>query len=707
MDIHQLIWSLSRISSSINEERITAEKYLKWAESVPGFSLTLFQVLTKSDEEIPAHTKHAASVIFKQTIVREWDETGGDDHVIRITPQERKYIKENIALLTVKSSVLQRDQLGVCIRKIGDRDYPEEWPEILPQIMSFITSEQRDLLIPGALYILRNLCKIYHYRTPESGRRDSINQIVDATFQFLFVIFTNLVNLNTTSAAEMLVLICKIFVSVTQHGLPPKLMDTNALVPWMTAFLTLLMKQVPLEQQPTDPELIAKWPWWKAKKWVGKLLTELFNRYSSKFFEEDEKSTVFGPQFMAVFSSQLTLNFLNLLVRDYKIMPDHTNHVCINFLNATIRISSTYKLLQPHLNSFLTEIIFPLLCFSAADEECWREDPHEFLRKEFELIEDYNNAKRTATSFIVDLFNVRAKANLNPFMAFLIGVLNRYLSAPPHEKSPQQKDGALLAIGSIANKLMRLSEYKKSLDDMLAVHVFPEFQSPHGYLRAKACWVFSQFSVVEFKNPGIFNSSVEMVLRLMRDSELPVRVQAALTVRCLMLLDTVEEKIEKILPQILEEFFNIMNEIDNDDLVAALEMIIDKYQEHIPPFAVNLCDRLAQAFLRVAADEDDDTSSLTALEYIKTIHTVLLSISKMPHIFPQIEVVLYPMLIQTLKSEYLDYFEEIVRTMTFITYYAPTISPSMWTLFPMIYDAFNEYATDFMSNIHTKTVILY
>lgn len=52
-------------------------------------------------------------------------------------------------------------------------------------------------------------------------------------------------------------------------------------------------------------------------------------------------------------------------------------------------------------------------------------------------------------------------------------------------KPYRQKDGALLAIGVLCDKLKQTEPYKSELERMLVQHVFPEFSSPVGHLRAK------------------------------------------------------------------------------------------------------------------------------------------------------------------------------------------------------------------------------
>jgi hypothetical protein len=69
---------------------------------------------------------------------------------------------------------------------------------------------------------------------------------------------------------------------------------------------------------------------------------------------------------------------------------------------------------------------------------------------------------------------------------FLIdGILNRYDEASADLKPYRQKDGALLSIGTLCDKLKQTDPYKSELETMLVRHVFPEFSSRVGHLRAK------------------------------------------------------------------------------------------------------------------------------------------------------------------------------------------------------------------------------
>lgn len=63
-----------------------------------------------------------------------------------------------------------------------------------------------------------------------------------------------------------------------QLEIPRLLLAPNVFSAWMALFLNLLERPVPLEGQPTDPELRKAWGWWKVKKWTIHILNRLYTR---------------------------------------------------------------------------------------------------------------------------------------------------------------------------------------------------------------------------------------------------------------------------------------------------------------------------------------------------------------------------------------------------------------------------------------------
>ncbi|CAN0464793.1 unnamed protein product, partial [Discosporangium mesarthrocarpum] len=48
---------------------------------------------------------------------------------------------------------------------------------------------------------------------------------------------------------------------------------------------------------------------------------------------------------------------------------DRVIHACLMFVALSMELSHTYKMLKPHLDFLLFQVVFPILCLSNADIE--------------------------------------------------------------------------------------------------------------------------------------------------------------------------------------------------------------------------------------------------------------------------------------------------------------------------------------------------
>jgi hypothetical protein len=61
-----------------------------------------------------------------------------------------------------------------------------------------------------------------------------------------------------------------------------------------------------------------------------------------------------------------------------------------------------------------------------------------------------------------------------------------------------------------------------------------------------------------------------------------------------------------------------------------------------------------------------------------------------------VEPLLIPLLVHLLNDDCMEYMEETIKIMSYLTFYGRDISPAMWQLFPLLYRAFDGWATDWM-----------
>lgn len=701
MDLPSLAVILQAALSHNPSERKAAEDSLNQFQYAPQHLVRLLQIIV--DGNCDLSVRQVASIHFKNFVAKNWSPDEPDEQQ-KIAESDKSTVRENIVGFITQVPPLLRVQLGECVKTIIHADYPEQWPSLLHLVKCNLQSQDQQQIF-GALYVLRILARKYEFKQDEE--REPVSLIVDETFPHLLNLFNKLVQVVNPSIeiADLIKLICKIFWSSIYLELPRHLFDLNMFNAWMVLFLNVLERPVPLESQPTDPELRKSWGWWKVKKWTIHILNRLYTRFGDMKLQKAE-SKQFAQMFQKTYAGKILECHLQLLniIRTGGYLPDRVINLILQYLTSSISRNSVYQMMQTQLNTILFEIIFPLMCFNDNDQKLWEEDPHEYVRKGYDIIEDLYSPRTAAMDFISELVRKRGKDNLHKFLEFIVEIFTRYDALPVEQKPYRQKDGALLAIGTLCDKLKQAEPYKSELERMLVQHVYPEFTSPVGHLRAKAAWVAGQYAYIKFADQNNFRRALQFVVAGMRDPDLPVRVDSVFALRSFVEACKDLNEIRPIIPQLLDEFFKLMNEIENEDLVFTLETIVDKFGEEMAPYALGLCQNLAAAFWRClntaeANDDDDDPGALAAVGCLRAISTILESVNRLPHLYVQIEPTLLPIMRKMLTTDGQDVYEEVLEIVSYMTFYSPTISLEMWSLWPLMMEALADWAIDFFENI--------
>ncbi|KAL9384806.1 hypothetical protein Peur_021816 [Populus x canadensis] len=698
MDLPSLAVVLQAALSPNPDERKAAEQRLDQFQYTPQHLVRLLQIIV--DNNCDMAVRQVASIHFKNFIARNWAPHEPDEQP-KVSHNDKAMVRDHILVFLVQVPPLLRVQLGECIKTMIHADYPEQWPHLLDWIKHNLQDQQ----VYGALFVLRILSRKYEFKSDEE--RTPVYRIVEETFSHLLNIFNKLVQIPNPSleVADLIKLICKIFWSSIYLEIPKQLFDPNVFNAWMVLFLTVLERPVPVDGQPVDPELRKSWGWWKVKKWTIHILNRLYTRFGDLKLQNPENKA-FAQIFQKNFAGKILECHLNLLnvIRVGGYLPDRVINLVLQYLSNSISKNSMYNLLQPRLDVLLFEIVFPLMCFNDNDQKLWDEDPHEYVRKGYDIIEDLYSPRTASMDFVSELVRKRGKENLQKFILFVVEIFKRYDEAPLECKPYRQKDGALLAIGALCDKLKQTDPYKSELERMLVQHVFPEFSSPAGHLRAKAAWVAGQYAHINFSDQNNFRKALHSVVSGLRDPELPVRVDSVFALRSFVEACKDLSEIRPILPQLLDEFFKLMNEVENEDLVFTLETIVDKFGEEMAPYALGLCQNLAAAFWRCmntaeADDEADDPGALAAVGCLRAISTILESVSRLPDLFVQIEPTLLPIMRRMLTTDGQEVFEEVLEIVSYMTFFSPMISTEMWSLWPLMIEALADWAIDFFPNI--------
>jgi len=251
---------------------------------------------------------------------------------------------------------------------------------------------------------------------------------------------------------------------------------------------------------------------------------------------------------------------------------------------------------------------------------------------------------------------------------------------------------------------------------MIRMHVLPMLTSEHGFLRQRACWFYMQFAGSLFrksgdadKQSGAPSPATEQmghvfgaVVGCLRDRDLPVRVQAAITIKELVEQRCMPSSMVEMLPQLMELLFSLLREVGTDEVVATVDTLIEHYGEQMVPYAVQVVTALAASFMRLVdeTDEDEeDDATLAALGVMQALGTMMEAIAGKADVYRQLEAPLLPLFRRCCQQDAEDYLEEMLELLSYITYYASEISPQLWELVPCLHTVYQDWGREYMNSL--------
>jgi hypothetical protein len=386
----------------------------------------------------------------------------------------------------------------------------------------------------------------------------------------------------------------------------------------------------------------------------------------------------------------------------------------LSFLDECVKPKSMWNHLKPHMDSLISHVLFPILCQSDEDIELFDSDPSEYLHRKLNFYEEVTAPDVAATNFLVSLTKSRKKQTFT-ILNFVNGIVNKYESAPDDQKQPREKEGALRMIGTLAGVILgKKSPIADQVEYFFVRHVFPEFRSPHGFLRARACDTLGKFEQLEFKDPNNLLIIYRNILESMADSELPVRVEAALALQPLIRHEVIRASMQQNIPQIMQQLLKLANEVDVDALANVMEDFVEEFAAELTPFAVALSEQLRDTYLRIvrellerhtAKDEDEtygdflDDKSITALGVLQTIGTLILTLEATPDVLMHLETILMPVVSITLENKLYDLYNEVFEIIDSCTFSAKAVSATMWQAFELIHKTFKAGAELYLEDM--------
>ncbi|KAL9107715.1 MAG: hypothetical protein Q9227_007430 [Pyrenula ochraceoflavens] len=694
--------------------RRQAELDLKYAEEQPGFINAILDILQGEQENA---IRLSAAVYLKNRVSRGWPPQE-ENHIHKSIPDnERQPLRERIIPILASSPNVIRSQFIPILQTVLQHDFPDKWPNFLDVTLQLLSTQDAQSVFAG-LQCLLAICRTYRFKVHEDSRTD-LDKIVSVSFPILLTLGNKLNAEESLEAAEMLRIVVKCFKHTIYYDLPAHLRSRQATVDWCTLFLHIIAKTPPPNSLAEDLDEREANHWWKAKKWSYANLNRLYVRYGNPNLttKKNEKDYVeYAKMFMTTFAPEILKGYLGEIEKwanGSQWLSKPSLSYTLIYLEECVKPKSIWDHLKPHMETLISHVIFPILCQSDEDIELFEADPPEYLHRKLNFYEDVSAPDMAATNFLVALTKNRKKQTFG-ILAFVNTIVNRYEAAPDDQKNPREKEGALRMIGSLASVILgKKSPIADQVEYFFVRHVFPEFKSSHGFLRARACDTLEKFEQLDFKDPNNLMVIYRNILESMADPELPVRVMAALALQPLIRHDIIRVAMQQNIPQIMQQLLKLANEVDVDALANVMEDFVEVFSEQLTPFAVALSEQLRDTYLRIIREllernegkgEDDygeylDDKSIAALGVLQTIGTLILTLEATPDVLLHLETILMPVITITLENKLYDLYNEVFEIVDSCTFASKAISPTMWRAFELIHKTFKEGAELYLEDM--------
>ncbi|CEH16542.1 Nuclear export receptor CSE1/CAS (importin beta superfamily) [Ceraceosorus bombacis] len=350
-----------------------------------------------------------------------------------------------------------RIQLSECVALIAARDFPQQWPALLDELVGGLALQPDSTALAAVLQTCHSIFRRWRAAFRSNVLYEDINLVL-AKFAKPYLDLLQrtdaaLQSATAGSAATLgstLVLVLQIYHDLSAQDLPPDFEENiSSILPLLLRYLhptsvdsgLYVANQAlaaPLEGDPDDASPAAGQ---KARAEICAIAELYAQRYLDVF-------ETFVPQYV-----KAVWEMLGQAGRGEKF--DLLVTRAISFLSTVVRMPSQRATFESEatLEAFIQAIILPNISLREQDEEMFEDEPIEWVRREFATVGieggDNDTRRKSATTFTKALLEVFPQQ----ITAIILRYINQYLqeyAAAPQEKW-RGKDTAVYLLSSIAS----------------------------------------------------------------------------------------------------------------------------------------------------------------------------------------------------------------------------------------------------------------
>jgi importin-7 len=279
--------------------------------------------------------------------------------------------------------------------------------------------------------------------------------------------------LESEAAAVLMKTMLKAYWSSFQYDLGGYLATEAGILTWVNFVNECLRKPFPAGE-PVDPDDKAEWVWWKLRKWGICILHRWVGRYSNvKYVPEEQAEAVAFFQDNVLAKVLPTVTSLLAGPKAGKALTPRVSLHAMNFLSGTVEYGKCFKLIAPHLQFFIEDVIIRSLMFTDEELEEWEVDPSDFARQHYSTMEHWLDPRTGARSLLLSFADKRGRTSMPVILALLGAFLASYSASEPANRDLRTKEAVMHVLGALSEKLVGEKRYKKSVEGIVLEHVLP------------------------------------------------------------------------------------------------------------------------------------------------------------------------------------------------------------------------------------------
>ncbi|AET38305.1 importin-alpha export receptor Ecym_2590 [Eremothecium cymbalariae DBVPG len=674
----------------------SSEHSLKALENQDGFALMLLHIVASTN--LPASTRLAGALFFKNFIKRKWVNENGD-HIL--SENDVELVKKEILPLMIKLPGNLQAQVGESISIIADSDFPDKWTNLLEEFVNQLSLDDM-VTNKGVLTVAHSIFKRWRplFRSDELFLEIKmvLDKFAGPYMQLLKTVDENITANENNEAKlnilfDVLLVLVKLCYDLNCQDIPEFFEDN------MQTCMSIMHKYLAyhnplLENANEDDEA-------SSLVKVKSSIAELVQLYTSRY--ED----VFGPmvgQFI-----ETTWNLLVSLTPQAKY--DILVSKCLSFMTAVARIPRYFDLFnnESAMNNITEQIILPNVTLRDSDNELFEDDPIEYIRRDLEG-SDSDTRRRACTDFLKELKEKNESLSTNVVLSHINNFFEKYRADP--SVNWKYKDlsvylyTALAINGNVTSSGVGSTNIMLDVVQFFTKEIIPDLTGPvpHPILRVDAIKY-----IYTFRNQLTKNQLMEILpvmASFLQDENYVVYSYAAVTIeRILSIRESntspkfifTKDDLNNSSQLLLDNLFSLIMKqnstpeklAENEFLMKAVHRILLTSEDSIKPYAANILKQLIEIITIIAKNPSNPRFTHYTFESLSVVikfnHDNLASI---------IEAIM-PIFLNILADDIQEFMPYVFQIIAYCVeqlpsnmgipeaiaqLYQPLLSPTVWDL---------------------------